>query len=160
MCGVLLNCSRCLLFLLIDLCVCSDLIVKLYIVFALLLSWGVLMLRICNVLDVPLGQSLGFRLFNQMHDDFFLVNHHGVLLGYKNSCPHWPGATLPLRKNKYLDGDGGYIVCHGHGALFSIDTGLCVSGPCKGAYLDSVALLFDDAGGVYIKDVAGLRSAI
>ena len=37
-------------------------------------------------------------------------------------------------------------MCHGHGALFDIDTGVCTSGPCLGQSLTRVAIERDGEG--------------
>lgn len=79
-----------------------------------------------------------------------MVNDGGEIFGYKNSCPHWPGSTMPLQKNRYLDDDCRYIVCSGHGALFEIASGLCVKGPCIDQYLFAVKLDITEAGDVFL----------
>ena len=37
---------------------------------------------------------------------------------------------LNLMPNKFLSHNDNYIICSTHGALFEIETGLCISGPC------------------------------
>ncbi len=53
---------------------------------------------------------------------------------YVNICPH---VALPLdfQPGRFLDESGAYILCANHGALFRIDDGECVAGPCPGARL-------------------------
>ena len=106
--------------------------------------------RICHIDDVLPGASVGFRYSPFGNDDIFLVNKSGKIYGYRNSCPHWPGATLPLRKDQYLDGASKYIVCHGHGALFEIDTGVCIHGPCLGSKLTALSVDVDKDGNVFV----------
>ena len=60
--------------------------------------------RVCHVNDVPPGTSLGFRYAAFGHDDLFVVNHLGRLYGYRNSCPHWSGSTLPLNQSHAASG--------------------------------------------------------
>src|SRR3954449_2075387 len=94
-------------------------------------SW----VRVCELDALPPTGARGFDLSGNGVDDLFLVRKGERLRGYINSCPHWPGASLPWRKHAYLDRDTSHIVCHGHGARFAIDDGLCISGPCTGQYL-------------------------
>ena len=66
--------------------------------------------------------------------DGFLVRHGGRVLAYVDSCPH-TGAPLNWEPDRFLDIDQRYIQCATHGALFRIDDGLCVQGPCAGQSL-------------------------
>lgn len=90
------------------------------------------------------GRARGFDLEGQGRDQLFVVHKAGSLHAYLNSCPHWPTATLPWRKDAYLDTTGNYIMCHGHGARFTVDSGECVSGPCVGQRLTAVALKVEE----------------
>ncbi len=65
--------------------------------------------------------------------------------GYWNHCPHC-GGPLDLAPDRFLDESGRLLVCATHGALFRIEDGLCVSGPCIGASLMPVAVAVE--GGV------------
>ncbi|WP_165191450.1 Rieske (2Fe-2S) protein [Caulobacter soli] len=64
----------------------------------------------------------------------FVVRRGQAVRGYVDRCPH---AGLPLAQtlDDYLTPDGEKIACSWHGALFAIDDGLCVGGPCAGARL-------------------------
>ncbi|WP_040068518.1 Rieske 2Fe-2S domain-containing protein [Pseudomonas batumici] len=107
-------------------------------------------LRLCHLEQLAPGSALGFRTKSIGHDDLFLVNDGRSIVGYKNSCPHWPGSTMPLLKDRYLDNDSRYIVCSGHGALFEIASGLCIKGPCLGQYLTAVKLEVTEVGEVFL----------
>lgn len=74
-------------------------------------------------------QLFAVRLDNQIH-------------AYWNSCPH-RGIPLNWMPNQFLDGDGELIQCASHGALFEIDGGRCIAGPCQGDSLTPVAVHFD-----------------
>ena len=52
-------------------------------------------------------------------------------IGYIDSCPHvgWPLAFLG---DLYLTRAKDKILCSGHGALFRLEDGVCVVGPCAG----------------------------
>lgn len=72
------------------------------------------------------GQSKGFVMTGT---PIFIVRHQGKVWAYRNSCPHrkTPLEWLP---NQFLDDDKLFIQCATHGALFTIENGLCISGPC------------------------------
>ncbi|RKR31362.1 MULTISPECIES: Rieske 2Fe-2S domain-containing protein [Paraburkholderia] len=101
-------------------------------------------IRLCELGALPQVGARGFDLRGRGVDDIFVIRQHGLLRGYRNSCPHWPGATLPWCKHGYLDRRMDYIVCHGHGAKFTLDEGLCVLGPCVGQRLESIPLRIEE----------------
>jgi nitrite reductase/ring-hydroxylating ferredoxin subunit len=110
-------------------------------------------LRLCAVSEVPENGSNGFIIetdkgrFGAMvirqakdPDDVFFV--------YVNSCPHI-GSPLDLQPGRFLNQDGTHIICTTHGALFRIDDGYCVSGPCAGANLMALDAMQRD-GDIYV----------
>jgi len=64
----------------------------------------------------------------------FAVRRDGELYTYVNWCPHL-GIPLNFMPDQFLDGDGHFIECINHGALFEVESGVCVSGPCQGESL-------------------------
>ena len=46
-------------------------------------------------------------------------------------CPH-AGMPLALMGDRFLPRESDLILCSSHGALFRIDDGRCVAGPCEG----------------------------
>lgn len=62
---------------------------------------------------------------------------------YVNSCPHI-GITLEFQPDQFLDLDGKFIQCANHGALFEIETGDCIAGPCSGQSLRPVPITIED----------------
>ena len=61
----------------------------------------------------------------------FVVRKDGAVHGYVDRCPHF-GVPLPHRPDVYLTLDETLIQCGWHGALFRIEDGVCVGGPCAG----------------------------
>lgn len=59
-----------------------------------------------------------------------------------NVCPH-AGRRLDWAPGKFLKSKEGHLVCASHGASFELGAGECVAGPCRGAYLRSVAVVVD-----------------
>lgn len=90
--------------------------------------------------DIPEGQSRGLEHGNHY---LFGVRRDGQLYLYLNRCPHL-GTPLEWQENKFLDADGALIQCSTHGALFQIENGQCLVGPCKGQYLKAVPFWLDN----------------
>ena len=105
---------------------------------------------LCRFDDLPSHGAMGFALKGPGMDDLFIVRREGLLRVYRNSCPHWPGASMPWRKHAYLDSEGAFIVCSGHGARFTLEEGVCVQGPCLGMSLDMIPVRVDQDGCVWI----------
>ena len=70
----------------------------------------------------------------------FVVRQGGEVFGYVNSCPH-VGAPLNMEDDKFLDIFKSGILCANHFALFEIESGYCVRGPCKGRSLQPFAVM-------------------
>lgn len=64
----------------------------------------------------------------------FVVRRGDAVFAYQNYCMH-VGHPLNWRPNEFLNQDSSLIVCASHGALYEIDSGICVSGPCPGKTL-------------------------
>jgi nitrite reductase/ring-hydroxylating ferredoxin subunit len=73
---------------------------------------------------------------------------------YVNACPHL-GVPLDWAPDRFLSSDGKHIVCSMHGALFEIETGLCLQGPCAGDHLEVVPFTVQD-GEILVDAGAGL----
>lgn len=106
-------------------------------------------LRLCALDEVPDDGSNGFLVetgpgrFGAM-----VIRKAGRVFVYINSCPH-VGAPLDLKPGQFLNRERSHILCTTHGALFRIDDGYCVSGPCAGASLMALGAEVRD-GAIYI----------
>jgi nitrite reductase/ring-hydroxylating ferredoxin subunit len=69
----------------------------------------------------------------------FVVRQGDHVFAYLNRCPH-AGHPLNWQPDKFLTADGTRLLCSSHGALFAIDTGHCVAGPCVGRSLIELAI--------------------
>jgi len=67
----------------------------------------------------------------------FVVRRGDKVFAYQNYCMH-VGHPLNWKPDRFLTGDGGQIICASHGALYQIESGVCVSGPCPGKKLRAV----------------------
>ena len=103
--------------------------------------------ELCHVDEIPYRTARGFDPFGEGRDALFVVRRGDMLKAYRNSCPH-QAASLPWRKNAYLNADSTRIVCHAHGAQFDINTGECVLGPALGRSLEPVEIAVTGAGAV------------
>jgi nitrite reductase/ring-hydroxylating ferredoxin subunit len=100
---------------------------------------------LCHLADLPEGGARGFDPLGRGHDTVFAVRRGDVLRVWADRCPHH-GTPMPWRKDAYLNAAGDRIVCSAHGALFEIDSGLCIQGPCLGDALQPVPFTIDAAG--------------
>jgi nitrite reductase/ring-hydroxylating ferredoxin subunit len=64
----------------------------------------------------------------------FVVRQGACVRAYVNYCPH-AGFPLNWTPDRFLAPEAPLILCAMHGALFEIETGLCISGPCAGMKL-------------------------
>lgn len=103
---------------------------------------------ICRAEDIPEGVARGFVLGEGSdRREIVLVRKGGALRAYVNSCPHQL-TPLEIFADKFLNDDGTLLVCSTHGARFRVEDGYCVSGPCKGKSLTSIA--FEVADGAIV----------
>ena len=97
---------------------------------------GLLKHKICNTDDIGEGESRGFKIEEK---SFFVVKRNSKLVAYENTCPHL-GVELDGIDDKFLSENSELIQCHFHGALFTIEDGDCIAGPCAGEKLIPVAV--------------------
>ncbi|MDD2057322.1 Rieske (2Fe-2S) protein [Pseudomonas sp. GD03860] len=97
---------------------------------------------LCLPNELGEGQSRGFVL-----DDtaLFAVRRAGTVYLYQNRCPH-RGIPLNWEPDQFLDSSASLITCCRHGALFLIESGECVAGPCAGDHLTALACREDSQG--------------
>jgi nitrite reductase/ring-hydroxylating ferredoxin subunit len=100
------------------------------------------MLRLCAPDELAEGQSRGFEMSGEK---LFAVRKDGQLYAYRNRCPH-RGIPLEWLPDQFLDASASLIQCATHGALFLIESGECVAGPCAGQSLQELAIREDDQG--------------
>jgi nitrite reductase/ring-hydroxylating ferredoxin subunit len=93
--------------------------------------------HLCHVNDIPDGESKGF--YHQGHP-VIAIRKQADLFLYYNRCPHL-SVPLEWQEDQFLNQDKSLIQCSTHGALFEINTGRCISGPCLGASLQTIPFL-------------------
>lgn len=82
----------------------------------------------------------------------FVLRQGERVQGFVDSCPH-AGWRLAGMGDNVLTRDERYILCSGHGALFRLTDGECVSGPCFGDRLEPWPVRLE--GGEVVTDEAG-----
>jgi nitrite reductase/ring-hydroxylating ferredoxin subunit len=96
---------------------------------------------LCRLAEIPDGGGKGFWFgADSSRHGIFVLRRGDALLAYVNSCPH-RGTPLDWQPDRFLDASGRFILCATHGALFRLDDGYCVGGPCAGAHLAAVAVV-------------------
>ena len=90
--------------------------------------------RLCSLDDISDGGSAGFEIAGTM---VMAIRQGDRVFAYVNSCPH-VGTPLDMWPGRFLTKDGDYILCATHGALFRIEDGHCIAGPCAGLALKAV----------------------
>lgn len=108
------------------------------------------MTTLCQLDELPDGQSRGFDPAGSGRDTLFIVRQGEQLHAWRNACPHVDGAPMAWRKDAYLNGARDRIVCYAHGAQFDIASGECLLGPCLGQHLTPVAVNVSPAGEVQL----------
>lgn len=99
------------------------------------------LVRLCRETDIAEGEAKGFRPTPDSRRKVIVLRSAGQLHGWLDACPHYPGGTpMAWKTDAYLNGEGTYLACHSHGALFDRETGACVLGPCLGQSLTRVEL--------------------
>jgi len=118
--------------------------------------------RLCNIADIDDPGARLFEFGERNREDpsdwplsIFVVRRGDRVHGYINRCPH-AGHQLNWAGERFLNRERDHILCASHGAMFAIDSGVCVAGPCPGERLARVDLEID-AGEITI-NAATLRA--
>lgn len=110
-------------------------------------------LRLCRLADLPEGETLdavGFAGDAPNQAGILVVRHGAGVRVFVNRCPH-QGTPLNWSPDRFLDLDRKHIICATHGAVFRVNDGFCLSGPCSGDSLESVPVEVRD-GDVFVVD--------
>jgi nitrite reductase/ring-hydroxylating ferredoxin subunit len=99
---------------------------------------------ICALSDLP---DPGSRAFSIGSGDWplrgFVVRQGSEVFAYVNRCPH-AGHPLNWQPDEFLTQERTLIMCRSHGAMFEINTGRCVAGPCTGQSLRPLSVRIED----------------
>lgn len=80
--------------------------------------------------ELPEGAAHGMEVEQdgQKHE-IVVIRRDSAVFAYVNSCPHL-GLSLNTFPDRFLDRTGRRLICSNHGALFRVEDGLCIFGPC------------------------------
>jgi nitrite reductase/ring-hydroxylating ferredoxin subunit len=93
--------------------------------------------KLCSLDEIPDGDAIARPLPES--GEVVLVRQGREVQAYRNDCPHL-GIELNYLPDVFLDTEKRYIQCVNHDALFQIEDGFCVFGPCQGQYLERVPI--------------------
>ncbi len=100
--------------------------------------------RLCALDEIADPGAKGFRF---REGDFLfqgvVVRRGAAVRGYVDRCPH-AGTPLALIGDRFLTREGDRILCSTHGALFRLEDGVCVAGPCVGERLAVWAVVVEE----------------
>ncbi len=77
-----------------------------------------------------------------------LLDLDGKVRAYLNRCRHLP-IPIDSGSRSFLTFDKQHLLCGTHGALFRLDDGMCIAGPCLNLPLEALELL-DEAGELFV----------
>ncbi len=97
------------------------------------------MITLCHIDDIAEGKTRGFEVGDLK---IIALKKNAAVHLYVNRCPHL-GLNLEFQPDDFLNYDETFIQCSTHGAMFTLDTGECVLGPCKGASLQEINFTLD-----------------
>jgi len=96
---------------------------------------------LCRLDDIADGGSAAFAAdIDGKRPAVMALRQNGAIFVYVNTCPHI-GAPLDFQSGHFLNFQRTHVHCSNHGALFRIEDGYCVRGPCAGKSLQSVEVL-------------------
>jgi len=102
-------------------------------------------LFLCDTAELAENQSKGFNLPDHTRDPaLFVIRHDNQFYAYANTCPH-TGAPLNWLAEQFMDMDNEYLQCSVHGALFRIQDGHCLRGPCVNQSLRKINLVIENS---------------
>jgi nitrite reductase/ring-hydroxylating ferredoxin subunit len=95
---------------------------------------------LCALAALPEGQAALIEAPGGLLEDALVLVRRGQRVdGYVNKCPHM-GFSLDWKTERIVIGDGKFLRCVHHGAVFRVEDGVCVAGPCLDESLTKVAL--------------------
>jgi nitrite reductase/ring-hydroxylating ferredoxin subunit len=102
------------------------------------LGWRAL----CPLAAIPPDGAKGFPPVPGRFTGVFAIRRGESVFVYLNACPHL-GVSLDIAPDRFLDARREHIQCSTHGALFRIEDGFCLKGPCAGERLTAIAARVD-----------------
>ncbi|TRL40795.1 Rieske (2Fe-2S) protein [Rhizobium straminoryzae] len=106
---------------------------------------------LCRASDIGEGEARGFGPLAGSRRKIIVLRRNGVLHAWRDACPHYStGTPMAWKTDAYMNGDKTHLTCHSHHALFDMETGQCILGPCLGQQLTRVNIVVGDEGDVFV----------
>ena len=114
-------------------------------------------ISLCQINEISDPGSRGFDVEHAGRMiSLFVVHKDGMFHAYINRCPH-TGVNLDWQEHQFLDLDTNFIQCSTHDALFEINSGTCISGPCVGDALTPIELNNENGSlSAYLPDILSI----
>ena len=107
--------------------------------------------ELCKLDDLPDNDAKGIvAVVEEKQRNIFVARKGEQVFAYINWCPH-NQVLIDQIPNKFFNADKTFIQCSKHGAMFQVEDGLCVEGPCEGESLKALKTTIED-GVVYLVD--------
>ena len=99
---------------------------------------------LCKTTDLDALGSIGLEVkIKRKMQDIFIIKKGHAFFAYKNQCPHRL-TQMEWNPNDFLTKDKQHIICAMHAAIFNLDDGLCISGPCIGKSLKKIDIFIKE----------------
>lgn len=106
---------------------------------------------LCHTHELTNLQARGFTIDSDQGSlELFIIKHDDQINVYRNHCPHL-GIPLNWQPDDFMSLEGTHIQCATHGALFALEDGHCVAGPCRGQYLTALDYEHRDNDELWLK---------
>ena len=106
---------------------------------------------LCHESEIANDKTRSFNVItSQGPVELLLLKQQDKIRGYINSCPHL-GIPLNWQPDEFLSLEGTHIQCSTHGALFNLDVGHCIAGPCSGQSLTAIDISQRDDGKINLQ---------
>lgn len=109
-----------------------------------------MMKQLCDSEEITESGS-EFRVSGAHGAYYVMIFRQGErLVAYQNVCPH-RHLSLSWAPGRFMVGEDGLLVCPHHAAVFNLDSGECLQGPCSGDFLLPVSIEIRD-GQVWLEN--------
>ncbi len=94
---------------------------------------------ICRLADLKDRDARGVHMVLDDGSELplIVVRKGEAVFVYRNRCPH-TGINLEWQPDQFFDLSESFLQCATHGALFRLEDGYCLRGPCAGDSLESL----------------------
>lgn len=114
---------------------------------------------ICNKKEIRDRMGKSFPVMRRWTDgklrpwDIFVCRFGKEYHAYVNECPH-QHTRLDWEKNNFFEPNYlKVLMCGKHGSQFDPETGVCISGPCKGEKLEKIICFVDEDDDVVLAGI-------